>query len=55
MAFTEVEVKEAEAAICSGASREDLFKLGLIYSTDVEDRHWRSAPHAVGSKRTANC
>ncbi|NNE57481.1 MAG: hypothetical protein HKN36_05185 [Hellea sp.] len=38
MAFTEVEVKEAEAAIFSGANSEDLFRLGLIYSTDVEDR-----------------
>lgn len=38
MAFTEVEVKEAEAAVSGGANREDLFKLGLIYSTDVEDR-----------------
>ncbi len=38
MAFTEVEVKEAEAAVHSGANNEDLFRLGLIYSTDVEDR-----------------
>jgi len=38
MAFTEVEVQEAEAAVKSGASSEDLFRLGLIYSTDVEDR-----------------
>ncbi len=38
MAFTEVEVREAEAAVSSGANSEDLFRLGLIYSTDVEDR-----------------
>ncbi len=38
MAFTEVEVQEAEAAVQDGASSEDLFRLGLIYSTDVEDR-----------------
>jgi len=38
MAFTEVEVQEAEAAVSDGASSEDLFRLGLIYSTDVEDR-----------------
>lgn len=38
MAFTEVEVQEAEAAVSGGANTEDLFKLGLIYSTDVEDR-----------------
>lgn len=38
MAFTDVEVKEAEAAIEVGAQAEDLFKLGLMYSTDLEDR-----------------
>jgi len=38
MAFTDVEVKEAQAAIAAGAKSEDLFRLGLIYSTDLEDR-----------------
>ncbi len=38
MAFTDVEVQEAEAAIAAGAKSEDLFRLGLIYSTDLEDR-----------------
>jgi len=38
MAFTETEVQEAEAAIAAGAKSEDLFRLGLIYSTEVEDR-----------------
>lgn len=38
MAFTDVEVKEAKAAIEAGAKSEDLFRLGLIYSTDLEDR-----------------
>ena len=38
MAFTVIEVKEAEAAIAAGAKSEDLFRLGLIYSTDLEDR-----------------
>lgn len=38
MAFTDVEVREAEAAIAVGAQAEDLFKLGLMYSTDLEDR-----------------
>jgi len=38
MAFTDVEVQEAEAAIAAGAKPEDLFRLGLIYSTDLEDR-----------------
>lgn len=38
MAFTEVEVKEAEAAIVAGAKAEDLFRLGLMYSTELEDR-----------------
>lgn len=38
MAFTEVEVQEAREALETGANSEDLFRLGLIYSTDVEDR-----------------
>jgi len=38
MAFTEVEVREAEKAIHEAASAEDMFRLGLIYSTDMEDR-----------------
>ncbi len=38
MAFTEVEVKEAEAAIVTEATAEDLFRLGLMYSTELEDR-----------------
>lgn len=38
MAFTEVDVKEARDAIASNAKGEDLFRLGLIYSTDLEDR-----------------
>ena len=38
MAFTDVEVTEAKAAIDAGAQPEDLFRLGLIYSTDLEDK-----------------
>ncbi len=38
MAFTEGDVIEAKAAIIETANSEDLFRLGLIYSTDVEDR-----------------
>jgi len=38
MAFTDVEVQEAREAICTSADAADLFKLGLIYSTDHEDR-----------------
>lgn len=38
MAFTDVEIKDAEIAVTTTASREDLFRLGLIYSTDIEDR-----------------
>lgn len=38
MAFTDVDVKEATDAIASSAKGEDLFRLGLIYSTDLEDR-----------------
>jgi len=38
MAFTQEEVREAESAITSTAGAEDMFRLGLIYSTDMEDR-----------------
>ena len=38
MAFTEMEVLEAEKAATEIAGADDMFKLGLIYSTDVEDR-----------------
>lgn len=38
MAFTEMEVREAENAIVTAAGAEDMFRLGLIYSTDMEDR-----------------
>ena len=38
MAYTLMEVKEASDAIVSAATMDDLFKLGLIYSTEVEDR-----------------
>lgn len=38
MAFTDVEVQEAHAAISTTATGDDLFRLGLIYSTEVEDR-----------------
>jgi len=38
MAFTELEVREAEKAVETIAGAEDMFRLGLIYSTDMEDR-----------------
>ena len=38
MAFTEIEVLEAENALHSVANAEDMFRLGLMYSTEVEDR-----------------
>ena len=38
MAYTMMEMQEASDAVLEGATREDLFKLGLICSTDVEDR-----------------
>lgn len=38
MAFTETEVQEAREAAIENPSHQDLFKLGLIYSTDMEDR-----------------
>ncbi len=38
MAFTDVEVKEAREAVIAKAEAADLFRLGLIYSTDHEDR-----------------
>ena len=58
MAFTEGDIIEAKAAIVESASGEDLFKLGLIYSTDVEDRgpdfveahKWFNLAAMMGSK-----
>lgn len=38
MAFTDMEVLEVKEAIEVGASAEDLFRLGLMYSTELEDR-----------------
>ena len=38
MAFTDVEVQEARRAIHANAQAADLFRLGLIYSTDHEDQ-----------------
>ena len=38
MAFTEVEVLEVKEAIEVNANAEDLFRLGLMYSTAIEDR-----------------
>ncbi|PHR57011.1 MAG: hypothetical protein COA43_12905 [Robiginitomaculum sp.] len=38
MAFTCVEVQEAREAIVAKIEAADLFRLGLIYSTDHEDR-----------------
>lgn len=38
MAFTDVEVKEVKEAVAQDASSEDLFRLGLMYSTELEDR-----------------
>ncbi len=38
MAFTEMEVREAEKAIDTVAGADDMFRLGLIYSTEMEDR-----------------
>ena len=38
MAFTDVEVQEARQAIHAKAEAADLFRLGLIYSTDHEDQ-----------------
>ncbi|MEE9346588.1 MAG: hypothetical protein V3U82_00230 [Robiginitomaculum sp.] len=37
MAFTETEVTQAREAVIACATHQDLFKLGLMYSTDVED------------------
>ena len=38
MAFTDIEVLEAKQAIRLDANAADLFRLGLIYSTALEDR-----------------
>ena len=59
MAFTDVEVTEAKAAIDAGAQPEDLFRLGLIYSTDLEEKgpdfveahKWFSLAAIMGSLR----
>lgn len=38
MAFTDTEMAEAHEAITATATHQDLFKLGLMYSTEIEDR-----------------
>jgi len=38
MAFTDTEMAQAHDAVTATATHQDLFKLGLMYSTDVEDR-----------------
>ncbi len=61
MAFTDVEVKEAREAVIAKAEAADLFRLGLIYSTDHEDRgpdlieahKWFSLAAMLGSKPAA--
>lgn len=58
MAFTDVEVKEAREAVIAKAEAADLFRLGLIYSTDHEDHgpdlieahKWFSLAAMLGSK-----
>ena len=35
MAFTELEIREAETAVVTAANAEDMFRLGLMYSTEV--------------------
>lgn len=38
MAFTDIEISTAHEAVVQSATHQDLFKLGLMYSTDIEDR-----------------
>lgn len=38
MAFTQLDLDTAEAQLETEVTRDDLFKLGLICSTDIEDR-----------------
>ena len=38
MAFTDMEVLEVKEEIEVSANAEDLFRLGLMYSTELEDR-----------------
>lgn len=38
MAFTDIEIAQTEQAVVEQATHQDLFKLGLMFSTDVEDR-----------------
>jgi len=63
MAFTELEIREAEEAIVDVAGAEDMFRLGLIYSTDMEDRgpdyieahKWFSLAALMGSVPAKAC
>ena len=58
MAFTDVELQEAREAVIAKAEAADLFRLGLIYSTDHEDQgpdlieahKWFSLAAMLGSK-----
>jgi TPR repeat protein len=38
MAFTALDLETAEQELQNAVTRDDLFKLGLICSTDIEDR-----------------
>ncbi|WP_026147915.1 hypothetical protein [Robiginitomaculum antarcticum] len=38
MAFTDTEITEIHEAVTMQATHQDLFKLGLMYSTEIEDR-----------------
>ena len=58
MAFTEVEIKEAHAALRDGFKAEDLFRLGLMYATEndgrganyVEAHKWFNLAAMMGSQ-----
>ncbi|MFT3727022.1 MAG: sel1 repeat family protein [Terricaulis sp.] len=60
MAFTDAEIAEAHNAVRSAAQCEDLYKLGLIYSTGqevnlVQAHMWFNLAASRGSEAAKEC
>ena len=60
MAFTDSEIEEAHAAVRAQANSDDLYKLGLIYSTgeavDLVQAHmWFNLAAVRGSESAKEC
>jgi len=60
MAFTDTEIAEAHNAVRGAAQCEDLYKLGLIYSTGqeqnlVQAHMWFNLAAARGSEAAKEC